>query len=273
MPRLIINADDFGAGRETDRGIIESFAAGGISSASLLANGSSCVSAAAAALELNLPLGVHLNLADGYPLSGPIAGLTLADGRLPGKHRLRLALQEQQVAQEDLRRELQAQIERVLALGVRPDHLDTHQHFFLFPEVRALVLELAQHYKINALRLPCPVEPAAADPEGELGAELKLYRRLSGATRAAVQRSGLRSPLGLFGMPELNRLDALELERCLAQIPAGDWELMVHPGYLDSSNPFSGQERCIERTVLSAPHIRQLFEKYRIHLMTFGELQ
>jgi len=271
VPRLIVNADDFGAGAGTDRGILHAFRRGIVTSASLLANAPHSDEAIRMALDAGLPLGIHLNLADGRPLTGPIAGLTRDDGSLPGKRRLRQCLRDG-IDPDAVRPELAAQIEKALALGVRPDHLDTHQHFFLFPPLTELVLELAVAYGIPAVRLPLPAEDAGGDPEGSLGEELRLYRRLGPAAARAIHRHGTASPRGLFGMPLLNRLDTKALLRLIDHLPAGDWELMVHPGYRDRHNPFDGTERECELKALVAPVLADRLRQRGIRLITFGDL-
>ena len=272
MRRLIINADDLGSGSERDRGIFQSFSEGIVTSASLLANGPSFASAAATALELDLPLGVHLNLADGMPLCGAIPGLCTAAGAFPGKAGLRRFLAEEEVDSALLYRELAAQIERVLAVGIVPDHLDTHQHFSLFPAATAIILALAADYAIPALRLSSPVEPPAADPGGELGAEMALYRCLAPNFTVQVRASGLASPAGLFGMPLLNRLNLQNLGETLRSIPEGNWELMVHPGYPDGNSPFSGAERQEELAILTSPLIAAELLRCGITPISFREL-
>lgn len=272
MRRLIINADDLGSGSERDRGIFESFTAGIVTSASLLANGPSFVSAAAAARQLELPLGVHLNLAEGLPLRGAIPGLCTAAGVFPGKTGLRSFLAGAVIDPSPLYRELAAQIERVLAAGIVPDHLDTHQHFALFPSATAIVLALAADYAIPALRLSSPVEPPAADPGDELGEEMSLYRRLAPAFTVQLRASGLATPDGLFGMPLLNRLNLQNLGDTLRRIPAGTWELMVHPGYPDGNSSFSGAERQEELAILTSPVIAAELRRCGITPISFREL-
>ncbi|TYO99009.1 putative glycoside hydrolase/deacetylase ChbG (UPF0249 family) [Geothermobacter ehrlichii] len=271
MPRLIVNADDFGAGFGTDRGILHAFTHGIVTSASLLVNAPHAKEAVRMALDAGLPLGVHLNLADGFALSGPISGLTRANGAFPGKRDLRQILQTVPDLRA-IRRELAAQIDRALELGVRPDHLDTHQHFFLFPQMTELVLDLADTYRIPAVRLPLPVEDPAADPDGELGEEMRLYRRLGPKAARAIRAREKRSPRGLFGMPALDRLDEAVLGRIVDRIPDGDWELMVHPGYRDLDNPFGGEERQLELQALLSRRIRDRLQQRNIRLITFGDL-
>lgn len=271
MRRLIVNADDLGSGCERDRGIFESFTTGIVTSASLLANGPSFVSAAATARQIDLPLGIHLNLADGVPLRGDIPGFTVG-GKFPGKEGLRRLLAGEVVDPNLLYRELAAQIEQFIAAGLVPDHLDTHQHFCLFPVATEIILTLAKEYAIPALRLSAPAEPSLDDPGGELGAELTLYRRLVPACTARVRGSGLATPDGLFGMPLLNRLNQQNLDDTLRSLPEGTWELMVHPGYPDGNSPFSGAARQEELTALIAPAIADTLHRCNIIPINFREL-
>ncbi|MBE0503003.1 MAG: ChbG/HpnK family deacetylase [Desulfuromonadales bacterium] len=272
MRRLIVNADDLGSGSERDRGIIQSFSDGIVSSASLLANGPSFASAAAAARQIDLPLGVHLNLSEGVPLCGPIAGLTTDGGEFPGKTGLRRYLVGKEVDPAPLYRELAAQIEKVLTAGLIPDHLDTHQHFSLFPVATTLLIDLARKYTIPALRLPVPVEPALDDPAGELGADLALYRRLAPAFAAQIRGSGLATPDGLLGMPLLNWLNQETLLATLRSLPEGTWELMVHPGYPDNTSPFSGAARHTELLALTASVSAVTLQRCGITPISFREL-
>ncbi|WP_172399693.1 carbohydrate deacetylase [Geothermobacter hydrogeniphilus] len=273
MRRLIVNADDFGAGSATDRGILQAFRRGIVTSASLLANAPHTSGAAIMAEDAGLPVGVHLNLADGYPLTGPIPGLSTGNGRFPGKKQLRRILISGPPEPDAVRRELAAQIERIMELGLTPDHIDTHQHFFLFPSMTGLVLDLAGEYDIRALRMPLPAEDPADDPEGALGEELALYRRLAPALRKPLEQRSIRTPRGLFGMPRLNRFDRPALEQIIRQLPPGNWELMVHPGHVDRENPFGGPPREVELQALLGPHLDDLIAQHGIRLIDFGALQ
>ncbi len=114
MIRLIVNADDLGSGLARDRGIFAAFTRGIVSSASLLANGPDFAPAAREAQACGLPVGVHLNLAEGHALTGPIAGLTDSAGTFPGKAALRNLLVTAQLDREAIHRELLAQVDRVV---------------------------------------------------------------------------------------------------------------------------------------------------------------
>lgn len=270
--RLIINADDFGSGPGRNRGIIEAYARGLVTEASLLATGAAFADAVKQAREVGMPVGVHLNLADGAALSGPIPGLTDAAGHFPGKAASRRTFRDQLLDLRGARRELRAQMNRVLEAGLQPSHLDSHQHWALFPELTPLLLELASEYAIPRLRLPAPMETETDDPPATLGVELALYRRLAPRMRAAVNSQGLLTPMGLYGMPLLGRLDLERLLALFSSLRPGCWELMVHPGYIDPDDPFGGPARETELRALTAPETAQAITRLGIELITFADL-
>lgn len=268
--QLIINADDLGSGTARDRGIFQAFREGIVTSASLLANGPSFAAAAREARECALPIGVHLNLSEGAALTGTIRGLTDGRGIFPGKIGLRESLSGD-IDAEGILRELRAQVENVLAAGVVPDHLDTHQHFCLFPAATSLVLETAKSFGICGLRRAIPAEPPIDDPGGFLGEEMTLYRQLASAL-PTCEKGDFVMPDGLWGMPYLNRLDSATITRTLASMPPGVWELMVHPGYIDAEDTFSGTPREVELEALTSPAVREIIQKRNIELIAFGDL-
>lgn len=270
--RLIVNADDFGAGPGRNRGIVEAFLHGLVTAASLLANGPAFADAVTLAAAHRLPVGVHLNLSEGPALTGALPGLTDAAGNFLGKPASRRAFADLHLDLDAVRRELEAQLQRVLETGLQVSHLDSHQHWMLFPRLTALLLDLAEDYSIPALRLPLPMEPAVDDPPPPLGQELVDYRRLAPAVRRAIEQRPLTTPMGLFGMPLLDRLDLPRLLTLLDQLPAGTWELMVHPGYADPGDPFGGPAREIELRALTAPESAQAIEARGIELIGFAEL-
>lgn len=274
MIRLIVNADDLGRSPRRDRGIFAAFREGIVTSASLLANGSSFELAAREALACALPVGVHINLSEGHALNGPIPGLTDAAGCFPGKLALRTILDGDPLDRDAVRGELLAQVDLVRNTGIEPDHLDTHQHCLLFPALTGIVAEVAETCGIRALRLPQPVaadgEAGQSVPSDELTAELACYRRLAPATRQVLHARGLWTPDGLLGMSLLNRLDTASLAAMLSRLTEGTWELMTHPGGNDPDDPFGGPEREAELAALTAPAIRQLLAERGIELTCFG---
>lgn len=133
MPRqVIVNADDFGLSACENAVILGAFQAGLISSATAMANmpafEAACVLARHPLLEGRI--GLHFNLTYGRPLSQSIVQRpTFCDGA--GAFDLNLRRSRLWLGRRDrhaVLEELEAQWQRCLDNGLRPSHLDSHQH-------------------------------------------------------------------------------------------------------------------------------------------------
>lgn len=242
--RLIINADDLGIGTARDTGILELFAAGAITSASLLVNGPSAATGAAGAVAAGLPLGLHLNLSEGRCL-GPITvnSLTDADGKLLGKLGIRQALAAGQVRQEDLVCEIRAQLNRFIALtGELPSHVDGHHHVHVEPFVAAALAPImAREYGVHCVRLPqqARLEAMAGDAEFDMAFQQAVAAAASTA-RPLFAAHGIYSTAAFLGQSLMGtRLTAAAVALALHELDREHQptsanplsvELMVHPG-------------------------------------------
>lgn len=133
MPRqVIVNADDFGLSPCENAVILGAFQAGVISSATAMANmpafEAACVMAQHPLLKDRI--GLHFNLTYGRPLSQSILGrrnFCDSHGEFDlnlSRHRLWLSRGDRDAVLE----ELNAQWQRCVDNGVRPSHIDSHQH-------------------------------------------------------------------------------------------------------------------------------------------------
>ena len=270
---LIVNADDLGINPERDRGIIEAFTHGIVTSTTMIANGPSFRSATAQARSVGLPIGVHLNLSDGATLSGPIAGLTDQDNRLPGKQQLRRYLLGDACDYAGIRREFSAQIEKVIATGLNPGHIDGHQHCHTYPNLIEITVELACAYGLDAIRCVLPADPPDADIPAELIEDLAQFRSLGRKARPVIRNAGVTTTDGLWGLAQLHSLDTACLCALLEKLPAGQWELMTHPGWpYASGRPFEGEQRRTEIRALCSMEAKDVIRRRGIRLCTFGDL-
>ena len=90
----------------------------------------------AKAKRANLPLGLHLNLSEGRPLSprDEVPSLVDEDGRLLGKAGLWAACADGAVRPSDVAREANVQLRQfALLVGRSPTHVDGHQHAHVAP--------------------------------------------------------------------------------------------------------------------------------------------
>ena len=258
--RLIVNADDFGISEAVNRGIVEAHDRGIVTSTSLMAVGPAFEHAADLARSRpRLAVGVHLTLTEQRPMTAAL-GFATADGTFP-PHATQLLRQtlRKQVPLPDVRRELDAQIERVRAAGIAISHLDGHQHVHVLPGVAQVVAELAAAYGISAVRYP------AERLRGYMLRNAKYLRRV--AEQAALNLFCRQSPLhrlrrsdAFVGFYFGGRLDEGSLTTVLDHLPAsGTVELMCHPGG-DDMRPAGDWQYAwaAERDALTSPRIREL---------------
>jgi len=150
-PKLIITADDFGRDSACTTTIAQSLADGLITSTSLMANGRAFEQASALAQSNGLTdrIGVHLCLDEGIPLSSEMARLADPNGHLMVQRSL---LPLSATLATAIEAELSAQIERVLAAGIRPTYLDSHRHIHTSYPIARIVVRLAKRYGISYVR-------------------------------------------------------------------------------------------------------------------------
>ena len=158
LSRLIVNADGFGISNTVNRAILESIESGLVTSTSIMANMSGFEDAVLLLREhtaMNVRIGVHLNLTAGYPLSRPILdcprfcndnGKFIYDRK---RWLFRLNRNEKRAVYE----EMKAQIEKVLAAGIVPTHLDSHHHLHTWWGIAPQVCRLGREYGIGRIRL------------------------------------------------------------------------------------------------------------------------
>lgn len=154
--KLIINADDFGLTSGVNRGIIDCFLAGSVTSTTLMVNTPATHEAVAMAkANPSLGVGLHFNLTLGLPLCSSAAVPTLldAEGKFPGRAACERNLLMGRVKPRDIEREFHAQLERFISFDLPLTHIDSHQHIHLFPRVFDVVASYCARQDIP-LRLP-----------------------------------------------------------------------------------------------------------------------
>ncbi len=267
MKRLVVTADDVGLHPGMTRGALAAHDHGIVTAVSVSPNGRDFEPAIERLRDRpRLDVGAHLTLVGERPLSDParIPSLVGPDGRLHSKYpafAARYALGRIRTA--DLETELRAQVERLLATGLRVVHLNSHQHLHLLPGVFEIVARLAREHGIPVVRIPN--EPAAGlSPRG-----LQL-RALNALGRRA--RGRVASPDRTVGVLAAGHLTAAPLRQALAHVE-GMTELVCHPG-LDGEELAReydwGYGWDEETEALCDPSLRDLIQIQGITLTSFG---
>ncbi len=246
MRRLIVNADDFGLTAAVSRGILAAHHRGIVTSTTVLVNRSVDRDLVRRARDEGLPLGLHVNLTLGTPITD---GRSLVDveGRFVRDPRRATA----QAIPEEAEREVDAQVERFIDLvGRAPVHLDSHHHVGLYSPVREAMLGAAR-------RLGVPV------------------RSEDDAARARARSLGLRTPDHFIGGsgPDPYWTLARTLDH-LRRLPDGTSEFMTHPGFFDDELAFSryARQREVEMVGLGGAAARGAVAALGIELISFAAL-
>lgn len=213
--KLILHADDLGMDEAVNEAVLDALARGWCTSASLMANGPAFEHAARLVrARPGLDLGVHLNWSEHTPLSD-MAGATelLEEGRL--SPRILTADVRHHAA---LLAEGRAQLRRVKDAGIRPSHLDSHQHLHWNPVLFPVFVTLLQESGVGRARTMGRWRPEADPVRRALqrARAARFHHRIS----AFAQTTDAFAPLHTF--------------RAVAQARAprgvSSVELMLHPG-------------------------------------------
>jgi predicted glycoside hydrolase/deacetylase ChbG (UPF0249 family) len=225
---LIVTADDLGLTRGVNAAVRRAHEEGLVTATSLLAVGRAFDDAVAMVRSLpTLELGAHLALVgEDPPLLSAREIPTLVDrtGAFPLSYRtvVRRGLAGR-IDRDDVRRELGAQLERVLGTGIPVTHVDTHQHTHLWPAVASGVADLARRADVPAVRLP------GSHAHGPVGWGVRALRR---RTRSSLRAAGRVTTADYAGLDQAGRLDAALFRRTLtdaARRSAPTLEINTHP--------------------------------------------
>ncbi len=218
-----------------------------------MANGDAFDDAVRLARETpSLDVGCHLVL---------VQGRSLVTGKLLPKNP-RALLRDLALKRLNVYAELRAQVEKIMAQGIRPTHLDTHKHTHLVPSVFRQVVRLAFEFEIPYVRLPLD----ATLPFARVPAE-RFYRR-------NASRFGVRMPDHFLGFRLTDSFTERSFASALSQLQDGTTEFMCHPGYLGPELQGAAtrlkESRVCELQALTSPRIRDLLDAEAIRLSPFG---
>lgn len=95
--------------------------------------------------------GMHLNLVEGESLSG---STTLTDEKnlFLGKDKLIKKIVLRHIQKSDIENEVDHQIKKMLSLGFKISHIDTHQNMHLYPIILKSIINVASDYGVKKIR-------------------------------------------------------------------------------------------------------------------------
>lgn len=285
MPRLIVNADDFGLTRGVNRAIAESCQRGIVTSTTLMANGGAFSDAIATAGVLQrISVGCHVVLVDGCPVLPPAQVPVLLEpdsGRFPDPlSRVVIRALRGRLDSEQIEAEVTAQIRKLQDAGITVSHVDTHKHTHLFPQILQPILRAAKSCGVKAIRNPfgrLNIRLALTRPVlWKRTVQVGLLNRWAASFRRSVTEAGIGTTDGSLGVVATGTLDENLFRAIIENLPEGTWEFVCHPGYndaeLDRVQTRLRASREQELAVLTADSTRKLLQTHGVELISYRDL-
>jgi hypothetical protein len=264
---LIIHADDLAVAHSQDMASFEALNRGAVSSASVMVPCPWLTEVADyAKAHPEADLGLHLTLTSEWKTYkwGPTAPRDQVPSLLDPQGYLFSDTAEavRHIKPEEAEREIRAQLETALKMGIRPTHLDSHMAvLFVKPALMAVLVNVAHEYHLPFLMLKIPGMP----PD--------MYSALK-PTDVILDRVFMAAPpikpdewLGYY-------------THILKTLPPGVSELIVHLAYDDAEmravtvdHPDYGSAwRQRDFNVVTSPEFRKALEENHIVLVSWRDL-
>ncbi len=263
---LILHADDLGFAHSADVASFDALDKGAISSASIMMPTPWVTEVAAyARAHPNADLGLHLTLTSEWETyrwgsieaREKVPSLLDSAGTFPNDE----AIVAKNAKPAEVERELRAQIQRALALGIRPTHLDSHMgSLFTTPELIATYVKVAREYRVPFLGLRG--DRRTAPPAPFLATDVLVD------TVIIADPSVPRDKWKEFYLNAVNNLKP------------GLTEMIVHLGRDDAEmqavmvnhEPYGSAWRQRDYDVVSSPEFRKALKDNRVILVTYRDL-
>jgi len=179
--------------------------------------------------------------------------------------------------QEQLRREINAQVEKFVQTGLPFSHIDGHLHMHMHPTVFAILADAAERYGVKRIRLPREnLFHTLRLRRTRLGTKLlwwTVFQLLSRHAEKRLRGRGFLTAERVYGLLESGAMTEDYWLGLLPQLSASTNEIYCHPEIAglarDSSNRFGEQEL---KALLSA-QVKSLLNAQAIELITYRDLE
>jgi len=267
---LTVNADDFGFTRDVNAGIVEAHRRGILTATTLMANGDAFDDAVRLAGEVpTLDIGVHFVL---------VGGNSLLDGRPAFPATVSQLMQAMALGRIRIYEELRAQIERIVAAGLRPSHVDTHKHTHLLPPVLDAVARLAEEFGVPWVRRPfdLPLSGGPSEAPWSTRAVSRAFGFVRRQFHMKLERHHCRTTDWFAGFQITGRYGAEDVLHLLRNLPEGSTEFMVHPGFcgeeLRAARTRLKESRAAELAALTDARVVECVEEMGIRLVRYEQM-
>jgi hopanoid biosynthesis associated protein HpnK len=240
MKQLIITSDDFGLSPGVNAAVEKAWKHGILTCASVMPGGAAFDNAVAIARRNpGLQVGLHLTLLQGKAVlpyeqipdlvdeAGCFSDNPVATGM---RYFFDKGLYKQ------LKREIEAQIERVVETGLPLSHVDGHLNIHLHPTVFGFLTDLMPRYGITSFRLSRErlFHNLRFDRQRRMGKSVEriIFGALANHARPLLDRLGIRYAVEVKGVLNSGRMTEAYLLNIIDGLNEGLTELYFHPGIL-----------------------------------------
>lgn len=280
MKQLIITSDDFGLSSGVNRAVEKAWQEGILTCASIMPAGSAFKEAVQIAhRNPGLQVGLHLTLVQGSSV--------LLQGDLPGLVDWKRRFTDNPVAagmsyffnkklHEPLKKEIEAQIKKVIDSGIKLTHIDGHLNIHQHPTVFAILTELMPLYGITSFRLSRErlEHNLQFDKERVFGKRVEsfIFGRLSENCRPQLDKLGITYAAEVKGVLNSGRMTSEYILNILDGLQDGLTEFYFHPGMLpdaEISRRMPDYKHEEELKALTDNKVREKLAKLQIELVNY----
>lgn len=285
MKQLIIAADDFGLSTGVNLAVEQAWNDGLLTSASIMPGGGAFDEAVKIAKRNpGLQIGLHLTLVQGRAVLLPaeISGLVDCEGHFsenPVTAGFRYFFDSGLFCQ--LKREIEAQIKKILDSGLLLTHIDGHLNIHLHPTVFRILAELMPRYGISSFRLTR--ERLSHNLRYNHGRKIGkffetiVFGGLTDHARPTLDSLGIKYAAEVKGVLSSGRMTEQYLLDIIEDLQEGLTEIYFHPGVLPDAEilrrmpDYKHQE---ELAAITSPRLRQRLLELQIQLQNYrGEVK
>lgn len=278
---LIINADDFGITKGTNKAIVNLFEKNSITSTSIMIPCSDSYEAMEISNRKGIKdIGIHLTLTSSEkhqykPVfqKRSLNSLVTAQGYFHQD----VTLFERNAANDEVRLEVEAQIQRAILHGIDPTHLDSHggsiMGLFTGRDFLEIIFDLCEKY-----RLPFNLPIRILDQPFFNDVQLKLFKnRISSAKdRKILLIDDIVTLPYCFNLAVEYSQMKMKLSELLINLKPGITQLTLHPStILDQLIAITScyTEREMEYRLLNDIEIKQVLKSERIKLISWKDIR
>jgi len=264
---VVVTADDFGRSDSICHAVELAFREGLVTDASLMVNaGSRDLGLEVARRNPGLGIGVHLAFQDVEPLTNSkfVASLRqLSHSAIF----LRLLFAGSSKIGE-VRAEMEAQVKWLVDQGIRPSHINGHNHVHIHPRIRRTVSQLAIKYDIPWKRTP---HERNFENVGVARRVQQIALSFFCLLTAFVTDHNINIPNQFFGFAVSGQMKLEHLAKYLAKATSGITEIICHIGLLDDAPSIDGYLWSSELQTVTTMSKREAEDAFNVNVVGFHE--